>query len=643
MNADLLREKRRVIKLEHTWWKNKTLENRVAFISAQKSYKKMTFRAKRRSWQDFCNSIEDPKNMALLNKVLKKGPREQIGLLKKPDGSHTTTPIESIDLLLKSHFPNSIPLGKSNAAAAEQNNATMSNLVCTKKLNLSQRILNGNFCSESDLQDSFITEQLVAKAINSFGPTKAPGPDGFKPEVLQNVIKNKIALKRLTKLYQAIIRIGYTPKKWCNAHVIFIPKPGKDDYSNVRSFRGISLMPFLFKALEKVVLWHIEATILKSSPFSNDQHAFRKGYSCETAISDLVDDIESVILRGKEVALSVNLDICGAFDNIKYSSIIAAMVAKKFPNNIVNWYSQYLVNRKAFSSINEVSSSILITQGTAQGSQMAPMIWNLVFESFLKELNEGPIKARAFADDATLLVKGHDPNCLVDLMQESLKKAVAWGEPHGLTFVPEKTIAIFFHRKYKFVEPKKLKINGLSIDYSSVVKYLGIYLDSKLTFKHHLDKKISAAKKLLMRIKNAVGTMWGPSAAALKWAYNGIVIPTFSYGCLVWARACHGTLAKDRLSKLNRLIALSMMPLRKGTPTAGLEVALDLMPLDLKIEELSLRAMLRVLPHNRTKWPGFGEKGKGHLKWGKDMLLSAGVNHLSFDTFNELNINPKYL
>ena len=37
MNADLLREKRRVIKLEHTWWKNKTLENRVAFISAQKS------------------------------------------------------------------------------------------------------------------------------------------------------------------------------------------------------------------------------------------------------------------------------------------------------------------------------------------------------------------------------------------------------------------------------------------------------------------------------------------------------------------------------------------------------------------------------------------------------------------------------
>ena len=256
-------------------------------------------------------------------------------------------------------------------------------------------------------------------------------------------------------------------------------------------------MPFLFKALEKVVLWHIEATILKQSPFSNDQHAFRKGYSCETAISDLVDDIESVILRGKEVALSVNLDICGAFDNIKYSSIIAAMVAKKFPNNIVNWYSQYLVNRKAFSSINEVSSSILITQGTAQGSQMAPMIWNLVFESFLKELNEGPIKARAFADDATLLVKGHDPNCLVDLMQESLKKAVAWGEPHGLTFVPEKTIAIFFHRKYKFVEPKKLKINGLSIDYSSVVRYLGIYLDSKLTFKHHLDKKYLQQKSCL--------------------------------------------------------------------------------------------------------------------------------------------------
>ena len=117
-----------------------------------------------------------------------------------------------------------------------------------------------------------------------------------------------------------MIHLGYTPKHWCTAQVIFLQKPNKKDYSEVKSFRPISLMTFLLKSVEKLVLWEIERTAMKDKPLSKQQHAFRKGFSCQTAISDLVDSIESNILRD-EFSLSVFLDISGAFDNVLYSSM----------------------------------------------------------------------------------------------------------------------------------------------------------------------------------------------------------------------------------------------------------------------------------------------------------------------------------
>ena len=48
---------------------------------------------------------------------------------------------------------------------------------------------------------------------------------------------------------------GYTPQIWRQSKVIFIPKLGKDDYSKAKSFRPISLTPFLFKTLERLSYW----------------------------------------------------------------------------------------------------------------------------------------------------------------------------------------------------------------------------------------------------------------------------------------------------------------------------------------------------------------------------------------------------
>lgn len=75
-------------------------------------------------------------------------------------------------------------------------------------------------------------------------------------------------LEDISKLYNEIIRTGYTPRIWREMKLVFIPKAGKDDYASPKSFRPITLSNFLLKGLERVVLWQLETGTLRE-PLKN--------------------------------------------------------------------------------------------------------------------------------------------------------------------------------------------------------------------------------------------------------------------------------------------------------------------------------------------------------------------------------------
>ena len=89
--------------------------------------------------------------------------------------------------------------------------------------------------------------------------------------------------------------------------VVFIPKQGKDNYQNAKSYRPISLSNYLLKGLEKLVVEQVDIA-LEAHPIHSNQHGFQRAKSTETAISKTVNYIERHINNGKEV-LGVFLDI----------------------------------------------------------------------------------------------------------------------------------------------------------------------------------------------------------------------------------------------------------------------------------------------------------------------------------------------
>jgi hypothetical protein len=64
-----------------------------------------------------------------------------------------------------------------------------------------------------------------------------------------------------------------------------------------------------------------------------------------------------------------------------------------------------------------------------------------------------------------------------------------------LKFNENKTVAVMYTNKHTKISTfKKIKINDQEIKYSMEAKYLGLILDSKLTWKSHLTSKFAKAK-----------------------------------------------------------------------------------------------------------------------------------------------------
>merc|ERR1712117_748844 len=131
-------------------------------------------------------------------------------------------------------------------------------------------------------------------------------------------------LEGIVRIYTACMKLGYTPKGWRVSTVSFLPKANKKDRLDPRSLRPISMQCHLWKLLGKIVQYHLQDEGAMVKPMHENQFAFQKGKSTDSAISRTVTELERGTLQD-DYALAVFLDIKGAFDNLSYDAQIKAM------------------------------------------------------------------------------------------------------------------------------------------------------------------------------------------------------------------------------------------------------------------------------------------------------------------------------
>ena len=73
-------------------------------------------------------------------------------------------------------------------------------------------------------------------------------------------------------------------------------------------------------------------------------------------------------------------------------------------------------------------------------------------------------------------------------MNKELMKLYEWLCINRLSLNISKTNFVVFHAKNKPKSPVTILINNKAIDEVEEVKYLGIIIDSKMTFKNHINE-----------------------------------------------------------------------------------------------------------------------------------------------------------
>ena len=274
------------------------------------------------------------------------------------------------------------------------------------------------------------------------------------------------------------------------------------------------------------------------------QFGFRKKHSTNHALVDITENIRKALDNGK-FACGIFIDLRKAFDTVNHNILINKLnhYGIRVANN---WYKSYLTNRSQYVSIQGHNSEIeQINHGVPQGSVLGPLLFLLYINDLHAAIKYSTVYY--FADDTNLLNINSSPKQLQKHLNIDRKQLYKWLLANKISLNCAKTEVMFFHRPghpikdYKF----NIKINGHKIYPSEFIKYLGIYLDTTLSGKHHcelLSIKLKRANGMLSMIRHYI------PHEELKSVYYAIFSSHMTYGCQIWGQS--RSIHVNRISRL---------------------------------------------------------------------------------------------
>lgn len=329
---------------------------------------------------------------------------------------------------------------------------------------------------------SFTDDDEIILIIKGLKNNKAPGNDSINNKLLRHLPARGI--KIISIIINGCLKLSYFPAIWKIAKVVPIHKHGKDK-SDINSYRPISLLCSMSKILEKVLLTRINHHLDENEILPEEQHGFRANYSTTKQLHKMIS-MARQNLNSKKSTGMLMLDVEKAFDRVWHNGLIFKLISLLFPTYLISMVKEFLTMRKFFVSIKGNNSSLFnIPFGLAQGAVLSPTLYNIYTCDLPK--NEAT-NIHLYADDVSF--NSSHRNFL------PIQKALTLHAKHIESFMRKwkikingnKTQAIFVsNRRTKQVPLNEINVLNSSVIWNSEVKYLGVVIDKKLTFNHHIE------------------------------------------------------------------------------------------------------------------------------------------------------------
>ena len=146
-------------------------------------------------------------------------------------------------------------------------------------------------------------------------------------------------------------------------------------------------------------------------------------------------------------------------------------------------------------------------------------------------------ECKLFGDDTPILPVEHDVNTCASDINNDLKLISDWAFQWKMSFNPDpskQAQEITFSRKKMKSSHPSMHFNKISVCSTSVHKHLGILLDDKLGYKHHLKFVLNKVKKTLGLLRKLQQSL--PSQSLIR-IYKSFIRPHLDHGDIVYDRS----------------------------------------------------------------------------------------------------------
>ena len=397
-----------------------------------------------------------------------------------------------------------------------------------------------NYLGDS-VTNSIFLNQLTEKEFDEiFDSLKkcAPGYDEIGKDILQ--ISLPFTKNPLIYLLNLSLSQGIFPQELKTANVIPLFK--SDDPMRFNNYRPVSLLSIFSKIYEKVMYNRIISFLTDQKILYERQFGFRKHHSTYMPLMLLIDKLAKA-MEEKEYVIGVFLDFSKAFDTVDHNILLDKLYHYGIRGIAHDWLKSYLNNRQQFVTYNETTSSTsTIRCGVPQGSILGPILFLIYINDLVNVCNNS--HPYLFADDTNLFTKGKNLQEIACLINKELKEISIWLKVNKLSLNIKKTHYMIFTSSKK-VDKVNIEIDGHPIGQVDDTKFLGVFIDKKLTWKKHINYikgKVARGIGILTKARSLLNTK------ALKTLYHSFIYPYFSYCNHVW-----GCVKNKVLEKLIRL------------------------------------------------------------------------------------------